>query len=210
MSKSPGGTPKGFTAHVNCLILCGFPAIGKTSTYNQMKKDFIGARVFDMDVSRYGTTDGINVEDPAAYVREMTVRSTENALVLCTIDQKVRDLLRRANLFYMVFAPEFPPHMAQGSNYTPDPFLKIEYMKRFDNLGYNTPAATTLANNGYERIIDELFKDPMPHVITPVMDKPAVNAAWNAADNLTRQMVTPSQFVSMTEQKPLYGGPPPK
>lgn len=208
MSKGPGG----LTAHINCMIICGFPAIGKTSTYNQMKKDYILSRVFDMDVSRYGTTDGINVADPAAYVREIEQRSGENALVLCTIDREVRRKLNEANLFYMVFAPEFPPSMAEKMpNYVPDPLLKANYMKRFDNIvGYHSEAAVTLAKGGYEKILDDLFKDPMPHVVSPILDKNAVNASWNIADQLTRQTMTPNQFIGMTERKPMFDGPPPQ
>lgn len=195
MSKAPGGV----TAHIDCMIVSGFPGIGKTSTWKQMKTDFIGARAIDMDVKNYGTTNGINVADPAAYVRECQELSKQNACIFVTIDPVVRLKLREASLFYIVIAPEFPPALADRiPNYRPDPFMRAQYMKRFtDNLGYNSLCASTLDGKGYDDVLTDLFNDPMPHLVSPVLNKQVLDQAWMMIEQMTRQTVSPSQLMGM-------------
>lgn len=199
MSKGPGG----FTARINCMIISGFPGIGKTSTYNEMKKSFIGAKCIDMDVRNYGTTNGINVADPAAYVRECEQLSKENACIFVTSDSAVRAKLREAQLFYIVVAPEFPPAIAGHiPNYRPDITLRARYMKRFsENLGYNSLCAQTLDGKGYEDALIDLFQDPMPHLVIPpempYLNKAFVDQAWMMIEQMTRQTINPQQLMNM-------------
>lgn len=190
MSKAPGGV----TATVNCMIISGFPGIGKTSTFNEMKKNDILAKVVDMDVKNYGTTNGIDVADPAAYVNEVVQKSKNHGLIFVTTDPTVRQKMQEAHLFYIVIAPEFPPSMASKiPTYRPDPLLRAKYMKRFtDSLGYNSMAAQTLDGKGYEDALLDLFKDPMPHFIFPELNKQVVDQAWMMIDQLTRQAISPS------------------
>lgn len=200
MSKGPGG----LTVTVNCMIIAGFPGIGKTSTYKEMKTSFIGARVVDMDVRDYGTTNGINVADPAAYVEKMKAYSTDNALILCTCDPEVRAKMREAGLFYIVISPEFPPQMANMiPNYVPDPTARAAYMKRFsDHLGANVLAGQTLDGKGYEDAIIELFNDPMPHLVAPFLNKEIVSQSWELIERMTRQVISPGALVDMGVQRP--------
>lgn len=197
MSKGPGG----FTAHIDCMIVSGFPGIGKTSTWKEMKRDYIGARAVDMDVKDYGTTNGINVADPAEYVRKCVEFSKENACIFVTIDPEVRAKMREAQLFYIVVAPEFPPALANMlPGYRPDPFLRAGYMKRFtDNLGYNSLCAQTLDGKGYEDALTELFNDPMPHIVSPVLNKAVLDQAWMQVEQLTRQTMSPQQLMGMQQ-----------
>ena len=207
MSKGPGG----FTARVNCMIVSGFPGIGKTSTYNQMKKDFIGARAVDMDVKNYGTTNGINVADPAEYVRLVEEYSHENACIFVSTDPEIRAKLREAHLFYIVVAPEFPPALANAiPHYRPDPLTRSNYMKRFtDNLGYNSLAAQTLDGKGYEDALIDLFKDPMPHFVFPTLTKQILDQMWQMVEQMTRTTVSPQQLAGMGQHPhpPMFGKP---
>lgn len=205
MSLQPGGV----TAHIDCMIVSGFPGIGKTSTWKEMKKDFIGARAMDFDVKDYGTTNGINVADPAEYVRKVQEASKENACIFVTSDPDVRLKLREAHLFYIVVAPEFPPKLVdQIPNYRPDPMLRAQYMKRFtDNLGYNSMCAQTLDGKGYEDALTDLFDDPMPHFVSPVLNKQILDQFWMMIEQMTRQTVSPSQLMGMGQQPkpPMFG-----
>ena len=44
MSKGPGG----MTVTINCMIIAGFPGIGKSTTYAEMKAGLATARVAEM------------------------------------------------------------------------------------------------------------------------------------------------------------------
>lgn len=200
MSKSPGG----ITAIIDCLIIAGFPGIGKTSTYHEMKKSFIGAKVIDMDVQDYGTTNGMNVADPAEYVRKMVEYSHENALILCTVDPAVRKKMQEANLFYATVAPEFPPALASAiPNYRPNPMTRAQYMQRFSNNPlYNSKAGQLLDGRGYEDVIIDLFKDPRPKFVSETLNKATVNTFWDALDSLTRQHFGQNQLMSMAAATP--------
>jgi hypothetical protein len=200
MSKMPGG----YTARINCMIIAGFPGIGKTSTWKQMKLDFAGARAVDMDVKNYGTTNGINVADPAAYANEVEQKSHDNACIFVCTDPDVLSKLREAHLFYIVVAPEFPPSMAsQIPYYRPNPLERAQYMKRFtDNIGYNSLAAQTLDGKGYEDALIDLFRDPMPHIVSPVLNKQVVDQSWAIVEQMTRQTISPNQLMGMRQQTP--------
>ena len=195
MSLKPGGV----TAHIDCMIVSGFPGIGKTSTYLQMKKDFIGARAVDMDVKDYGTTNGIDVANPAAYVTKVQEASKENACIFVTCDPTVRALMREAHLFYVVVAPEFPPAAANMlPGYRPDPLVRSQYMRRFkDNLGYNSMAAQLLDGPGYDQVIEQIFNDPMPHMVCPNLTKQFLDTLWMMLEQQTRQTVSPNQLMGM-------------
>lgn len=205
MSLKPGGV----TAHIDCMIVSGFPGIGKTSTWKQMKHDYIGARAVDMDVKDYGTTNGINVADPAEYVRKVQEAAKENACIFVTSDPTVRLKLREAHLFYIVVAPEFPPALAEKiPHYRPDPMMRAQYMQRFkDNLGYNSMCAQTLDGKGYEDALMDLFNDPMPHFVTPVLNKQVLDQFWMMVEQMTRQTVSPGQLMGMGQQPkpPMFG-----
>lgn len=195
MAKTLGGV----TATINCMIISGFPGIGKTTTFHEMKKADLFARCVDMDVKDYGTTNGIDVADPAAYVAEVEKLSKQNACIFVTTDPTVRLKLREAHLFYIVIAPEFPPKLASAiPNYRPDPLQKALYMKRFtDNPGYNSMAAQTLDGKGYEDALIDLFQDPMPHFVFPTLNKQVVDQAWMMIDQLTRQVMSPQALMGM-------------
>lgn len=201
MSLGPGG----ITYTINCLIICGFPGIGKTTTFNEIKMNMVTARAVDMDVKDYGTTNGINVADPAAYVREIEAKSKDNALIMCTCDPEVRAKLREAHLFYAVVAPEFPPNIAQGlpPQLRPDPLQRAMYMKRFDPtvIGTNTKAGQTLAGEGYTQAIIELFNDPMPHIVAPFINKQVINQVWSMVEQTCRQYINPDQLMGMGIQQ---------
>ena len=203
MAKTLGG----ITATINCMIISGFPGIGKTSTFNEMKKADIFARCVDMDVKNYGTTNGIDVADPAAYVNEVDKLSKENACIFVSTDPVIRQKLREANLFYIVIAPEFPPALASAiPNYRPDPLQRALYMKRFsDNPGYNSLAAQTLDGKGYEDALIDLFQDPMPHFVFPTLDKKVVDQAWMMIDQMTRQFVDPAKLLGMNPKNQSNG-----
>lgn len=198
MSKQPGG----ITAHIDCMIIAGFPGIGKTTTYAQMKMEDPLARVADLDVKDFGTTNGMDVADPAAYVNRIMLMKDSFALIFVTIDPAVRQKMQEARLFYMTVAPEFPPSIASAlPTYRPDPLLKASFMARFkDNLGYNTKAGALLDGKGYEDVLESLFKDPMPHIISPVLNKQVVDQAWMQAEQLTRQTVNPQQLMEMVQR----------
>ena len=200
MSKGPGG----MTVTINCMIIAGFPGIGKSTTYAEMKAGLATARVADMDVKDFGTTNGINVADPAAYVNQIKLLSADKALIFCTIDPTVRQKLREAGLFYVVVAPEFPPAMAaQLPGFRPDPFLRASYMKRFkDNLGANVLAGQLLDGKGYEDVITECFNDPMPHLVSPFLNKEVVGKVWEIIEGMTRQVLTPGMLTEMGVQRP--------
>ena len=209
MSKKPGG----ITAHIDCMVLSGFPGIGKTTTYNAMKKDYAGARCIDMDVRQFGTTDGINVADPENYVKRILEACKDNACIFVTADREVRRWMQRMHIFYMIVAPEFPPQYADRmANYIPDLGLKARYMTRFIKPARVNDSVTVvdkrteklLAGDGYTKLIEELFRDPMPHVITENLDKRAVEQAWIKAEELTRQVIAPRQLVAMQKLTPLY------
>ena len=210
MSKAPGG----FTARINCMIISGFPGIGKTSTYNEMKKEFIGAKVIDMDVRRYGTTNGIDVADPAAYVTECEKLSHENACIFVTCDAHVRQKLQEAHLFYTVVAPEFPPHMAQQlpPQFAPNLALRQAYIDRFNeknlDTAYDKMAGRLLEGRGYQDLIEELFKDPMPHVVSYVLNRAVVDQAWMQIEALTRTTLTPEQLAKTALGKKPLGAKP--
>lgn len=206
MAKNLGG----ITATVTCMIISGFPGIGKTSTFHEMKKANIFAKAVDMDVKDYGTTNGINVADPAAYVRKVEELSKENACIFVSSDPDVRQKLKEAHLFYIVIAPEFPPAMASAiPGYHPDLLLKANYMKRFtDNVGYNSMAAAALDGKGYEDALMDLFRDPMPHFVTPVLNKQVVDRAWMMIDQLTRQTISPAQLMGANGQKSILAETP--
>lgn len=201
MSKSPGG----ITAHINCMIISGFPGIGKTSTYNEMKKSFIGARCVDMDVRDYGTTNGIDVEDPAAYVNKVEKLSKENACIFVTMDRRVRLKLQEAHLFYIVVAPEFPPAWAdQIPGFKPNPLTRVQYMKRFsESIGYNSLCAQTLDGKGYDDALMDICADPMPHFISPVLNKAVVDQMWQLVEGLTRQTFSQEQLKQMAGGIPM-------
>ena len=200
MSKGPGGT----TITIDCMIVSGFPGIGKTTTFNEMKKNLITAKVADMDVRNYGTTNGINVADPAAYVAEVERLSKEIALIFVTSDPQVRQKLQEAHLFYIVIAPEFPPQMAANiPGYVPDLLMRQQYMRRFkDHLGANTLAGNTLDGKGYEDAILDIFNDPMPHLVAPVINKQIIDQAWRMIEGMTRQVLSPGALVGMGLQRP--------
>ena len=212
MSKKPGG----MTAHIDCMIISGFPGIGKTSTYNAMKKDYAGARCLDMDVRQYGTTNGMDVADPVEYVNRILNACKDNACIFVSADRAVRMQMQRAHLFYMIVAPEFPPQLANRmANYVPDLGLKARYMSRFGRktvaldgeIRPNTDTELTaklLDGNGYTDIITELFRDPMPHVISERLDKKVVEQAWIKAEQLTRQVIAPRQLVAMQKKTPMF------
>lgn len=202
----------GVTATVNCMIISGFPGIGKTSTFKEMKGTDILAKVVDMDVKNYGTTNGIDVADPAAYVSKVEELSKTNGCIFVSTDPIIRLKLREAHLFYIVIAPEFPPSMASAiPGYRPDPLLRAQYMKRFtDNLGYNSLAAQTLDGKGYEDALVDLFQDPMPHFVFPTLNKQVVDQAWMMIDQMTRQMISPEALMGKAPmpQKPVVGSAP--
>lgn len=209
MSKKPGG----FTAHIDCMVISGFPGIGKTTTYNAMKKDYAGARCLDMDVRHFGTTNGMDVANPADYVQRILNACKDNACIFVTADRQVRALMQRAHLFYMIVAPEFPPEYANRmANYVPDLGLRARYMARFvkpakpvgDSAVVDDMTARLLDGNGYTDIIRELFRDPMPHVISERLDKRVVEQAWIKAEELTRQVIAPRQLVAMQKMTPMY------
>lgn len=202
MAKTLGGV----TATINCMIISGFPGIGKTSTYNEIKKRDALARAVDMDVKDYGTTNGIDVADPAAYVRKVEELSKTNEVIFVSTDPVIRQKLRDARLFYIVVAPEFPPKMASAiPNYRPNPLLRAEYMKRFsDNIGYNSLAAQTLDGKGYEDALIDLFKDPMIHFVNSNLTRQVVDQAWMMIDQLTRQVIN-----AQTLMPGMPGGPKP-
>ena len=200
-------TLNGVTATVTCMIVSGFPGIGKTTTFNEMKKRDILAKVVDMDVKDYGTTNGIDVADPAAYVRKVKELSQSNGIIFVYTDPTIRAKLREAELFYIVIAPEFPPKLASAiPNYRPDPLLRSSYMKRFsDNLGYNSMAGQTLDGKGYEDALVDLFNDPMPHFVFPMLNHQVIEQCWMMIDQLTRQFVNPQQLMGMGGPKPGQG-----
>lgn len=195
MSKGPGG----FTVTVKCMIISGFPGIGKTHCFNEFKKQNIFAKVQDMDVRNYGTTNGINVADPAEYVRQVKALSEENDIIFVTCDREVRMKLCEAELFYIVIAPEFPPQLGNRiPGYRPDALMRAMYMKRFtEKLGSNTLAGETLSGRGYEDAIVDIFSDPMPHIVAPVLNRQIVDQAWNMIDQLTRQTIGANQLMGM-------------
>ena len=206
MSKGPGG----FTARINCMIIAGFPGIGKTTTFHEMKKEYIGAKVVDMDVRRYGTTNGVDVADPAAYVIECEKLSHENACIFVTCDAKVRQKLQEAHLFYTVVAPEFPPHMAKQlpPQFQPNPLLRQAYIDRFTeknlDTAYDKMAGRLLEGRGYDDLINELFQDPMPHVVSYLLNRAVVDQAWRQIEALTRTTLTPEQLAKTAlGKKPL-------
>lgn len=208
MSKQPGG----ITAHIDCMIIAGFPGIGKTTTYAAMKAADPLTRVADLDVKDFGTTNGMDVADPAAYVNRIMLMKDSFALIFVSIDPVIRQKMQEARLFYMTVAPEFPPSIAAAMpTYRPDPLVKASFMKRFsDNLGYNTKASTLLDGNGYEDVLESLFQDPMPHIISPVLNKAVVDQAWMQAEQLTRQTINPAQLMGMVNTpRPGMPGMPP-
>lgn len=199
MSLGPGG----ITYSINCLIICGFPGIGKTTTFNEIKSNMITARVVDMDVQNYGTTNGIDVADPAAYVREIKAKSADHALIMCSCDPVVREKLREAQLFYAVVAPEFPPAIAEKMpiGLRPDPLQRAMYMKRFEGVKTNTKAGKTLQGEGYTQAIIELFNDPMPHIVAPFINKQVINQVWTMVEQTCRQYINPNQLMGMGIQQ---------
>lgn len=205
MSKGPGG----FTAHIDCMIIAGFPGIGKTSCFNAYKKRDILAKTLDFDVKDWGTTNGMDVADPAAYVQAVDNMSKTTQLIFVTVDPAVRQKLRQANLFYIVLAPEFPPAIAsQMPGFRPDPMTRALYMRRFhDNLGYNSKAAALLDGSGYEHVLTDLFMDPMPHLITPLLTPEIVDVAWQQVEQLTRQTLSQPQMVEIAKKSGFQ--PPP-
>jgi hypothetical protein len=194
------------TAHIDCLVVAGFPGIGKTTTAKKLREVRIGACCYDLDVRDFGTTNGIDVADPGEYVRRVVAcveegkeKARENSCVFVTIDSVVRAGLREAGLFYLVIAPEFPPSMAnQIPHYRPDPLLKSRYMKRFsDNPGYNSQCAQLLEGNGYEAALLELFNDPMPHMIMETLNAQSLDQCWMVVEQLTRQVMSPQMLAGM-------------
>ena len=141
------------------------------------------ARVADLDVKDYGTTNGMDVADPAAYVNRIMLMKDSFALIFVSIDPAIRQKMEEARLFYMTVAPEFPPSIASAMpTYRPDPLIKASFMKRLPiTWVYNTKASTLLDGNGYEDVLESLFRDPMPHIISPVLNKQVVDQAWMQA-----------------------------
>lgn len=212
MSKKPGG----MTAHIDCMVISGFPGIGKSTTWAQMKKDYEGAKAIDMDVRQYGTTNGMDVADPVAYVNRLLEYCKDNACVFVTADRAVRMQMQKAHIFYMIVAPEFPPQLADRMpGYVPDLATRARYMARFNRPSpiYGAPVSTEMGHtltaklldgNGYNDIIQELFRDPMPHVVYPYLDKRVVEVAWMKAEQLTRQVIAPRQLVAMQKKQPMF------
>ena len=178
----------GIRADIDCLIISGFPGIGKTATYKEMKKCDILAKAIDMDVRNENTTNGIDVSDPADYVRRVVEHSKNNAIIFVTCDPVVRLKMREANLFYMLVAPEFPPEIANAvpGNFRPDTSVRLEYMKRFTGIGSNTKAGETLAGKGYEDCIRDMFGDSRPKCVMNTLNKITVDVMWRQLEAQTR------------------------
>lgn len=224
MSKGPGGT----TVRIDCMIIAGFPGIGKTSTYNEMKLSAPDAKVVDLDVKDFGTTNGMDVADPAAYAARVKLLSATNALIFVTADPQVREALRKANLFYVIAMPEFPREIGEQMGFKQS--FKDVYMQRFtmarehqrqqaiaagvnpDNpvmldstigfLSGDSKAAQMLDSAGYEYVIKMTFDDPMPHIVVPLLNKMIVSQIWEQIEQQTRMMVSPQQLVGMGVNRP--------
>lgn len=179
----------GIRADIDCLIIAGFPGIGKTSTYNEMKKVDIGARCIDMDVKYENTTNGIDVADPADYVNRVMKLSKENAIIFVTTDPVVRQKMREAGLFYMIVAPEFPDNFPIPQQFRPDPLARAQYMQRFTQIGGNSKAGETLAGRGYADAIADLFGDPRPKAVMQTLTRQGVDVMWQQLEMQTRDML---------------------
>lgn len=224
MSKGLGGV----TVRIDCMIMAGFPGIGKTSTFNEMKLSHPDAKVVDLDVSQFGSTDGISVPDPAAYAARVKILSATNALIFTTADPQVRAALRAANLFYVIVMPEMPEEITLQMGIK-ERFKDI-YMQRFiqgddvhkaaalagtnleqqgfvmngsgTTLSFDNKAAPLLDSRGYETVIRETFDDPMPHIVVPLINKVIVSQVWEQIEQQTRTMINPQQLVGMGVNRP--------
>lgn len=224
MSKGPGGT----TVRIDCMIIAGFPGIGKTSTFNEMKLTNQDAKVVDLDVKDFGTTNGMDVADPAAYAARVKLLSATNALIFVTADPQVREALRRANLFYVIAMPEFPREIGEQLGFRES--FKDIYMQRFsraqeyqrqraESLGMDpmqsnlldptigflsgdNKAGQLLDASGYEYVIKMTFDDPMPHIVVPLLNKAIVTQIWEQIEQQTRTMISPQQLVGMGVNRP--------
>ncbi len=180
-------------ATITTLIISGFPGIGKTFTFNEIKKQVPGAKIADMDVRNYGTTNGMNVEKPDEYVRQIEgMVKDKYEVIFVSVDPVVRLKMREANLFYVVIGPEHPPeiNMQLPVQFRSDPLQRALYMKRFDEIGGNRLAAQALEGRKYDDTIRDMFGDPMPKVVSQVLNPAILNDVWAKLDAQTRYVLS--------------------
>lgn len=180
-------------ATVTTLIIAGFPGIGKTTCCKLYQALKPGCKVADLDVHDYGTTNGMNVSDPEAYMTKIeNLVKDKYEIIFTTIDPVVREKMRRANLLYVMVAPEFPPEIncQMPPQIRSDALTRAAYMKRFDEIGGNKQAAAALEGRKYDDTLRDMFGDPFPKVVTKELNQLIIEEIWKKLDAQTRFMLS--------------------
>lgn len=104
-------------------VICGFPGVGKTTLFNELKDRDI--KIVDSDSSKF---DKANF--PANYIEHIKEKLAEGYYILCSTHSVVRQALANADIVYLLVIPasadQKPEYMARYQERgSPQPFLDL-------------------------------------------------------------------------------------
>lgn len=129
------------TAELKSAVIAGFPGIGKTTLYLDVKKRDLSTSLIDVNVD-----DFIGKDDfPQNYITRIRECTEKYAVILVDASPRIREAMRDANIFYSIIYPD------------------INSMKNY--LGrYNHIIDKNMDDNKFIYIYNDIEKDQHPKV----------------------------------------------
>lgn len=119
-------------------VICGFPGVGKTTLFNQLKEQ--GIRVLDSDSSQF-PKDGF----PANYIEHIEKAIAEDNIVLVSTHAEVRAALAAKGIHYILARPA---NIEQ----------KEEYLQRYRDRG-SSAFFLELMDNNWKKFFSDVKND---------------------------------------------------
>ena len=118
-------------------VICGFPGVGKTTLFNQLKHQ--GVLICDSDSSQFDKS-----QFPHNYIIHIQQQLARGFWVLCSTHTVVREALHAADISYVIAAPAAK-------------YLKDEYLQRYKDRG-SPPAFIELMDRKWDEFFDDVWE----------------------------------------------------
>lgn len=129
------------SADLKSAVIAGFPGIGKTTLYLDVKKRDLSTSLIDIDIN-----DFIGKDDfPQNYINRIRECSEKYAVILVDASPVIREAMTDANIFYSIVYPD------------------ISSMKNY-LMRYNHTIDKNMSEDKFTHLYNDINKDPHPKV----------------------------------------------